>query len=77
MSNSLIISSYCKNDLYKLACKTSSVIDLTNYKTYKNYIQNSSVKQKKNNIIQKSLTAKGTCEENYTIIFSIFDNPTL
>jgi len=35
------------------------------------------VKQKKNNIIQKSLTAKGTCEENYTIIFSIFDNPTL
>lgn len=65
MSNSLIISSYCKNDLYKLACKTSSVIDLTNYKTYKNYIQNSSVKKKKkilfkNHSLQRELARKIT-----------------
>jgi hypothetical protein len=77
MSNSLIISSYGKNDLYKLACKTSSVIDLTNYKKYKNLYTKLIREAKKNIIIQKSLTAKGTCKENYTIIFSIFDNPTL
>ena len=63
MSNSLIISSYRKYDLYKLPRKTSNVIDLTNYKKYKNLYTKLVREAKKIIIAQKSLIAKGTCKK--------------
>ena len=62
MSNSLIFYSYRKNDLTKLACKTSSVIDQTNNKKHKN-LYTKLIKEAKIIIIQKTLTAKRTCKK--------------
>ena len=64
MSNSLIISAYRKNDLNKLACKTSNVIDLTDYKIIQKLVYQTRLEAKKNYFIQKFLTAKETWKKS-------------
>ena len=71
MSNSLIISSYRKNDLYKLACKTSSVIDLTNYKKYKNIYTKLIREAKKNYYYSKISHCKGNLQKIWSTINEI------
>ena len=68
MSNSLIISSYRKNGLYKLACETSNGIDLTNYKKYKNLYTKLVWETKNNYYYSKICHCKGNLQKNWSTI---------
>ena len=71
MSHSLIVSSYRKNKLYKLACKTSSDIDLSNYKHYKNLYTKLIREAKKNYYYTKILNCKGNLKKIWSTINDI------
>jgi hypothetical protein len=63
MSHSVIGFSYSKNKLYKLACKISSDIDLSNYKNYKNLYTKLIREAKKNCYYTKILSCKGNLKK--------------